>query len=343
MNILLTSAGRRNYLIQYFRNALQGGGEVIAIDCSRSAPALQEADKAHLVPPVNDAGYVDRVLAICDRYAVSLLISLNDLELPVLAREKERFHEIGTVPVVSTPPVIEACFDKWATRTFLAACGLSVPESCLSLDAARARLREGCMSFPLVVKPRWGSASIGIEFVEDEEALELSYRLLVKRLRRTILSEASSQDYGRSILIQECLQGEEYGLDVVNDLKGNYATTFVKRKLAMRAGETDRAVTVQDHSLHALGEHLGRSLGHVGNLDCDAFVTDSGPYVLELNPRFGGGYPFSHAAGANVPAALIAWADGREPKPEWLRATPGIVSAKCDRLVMISEEEDKMN
>ena len=49
---------------------------------------------------------------------------------------------------------------------------------------------------------------------------------------------------------------------------------------------------------------------------------------MELNPRFGGGYPFSHAAGANVPSALIAWRRGLAPKPEWLRVRPGVLSAK---------------
>ena len=340
MNVLLTCAGRRAYLVQYFRTALEERGQVFAADATPSAAAMQVADGAFVVPTVHDPGYVDALLALCKQRRVGLLIPLNDLELPILAAARARFEALGVMVMVSATDLIDICFDKWRTVSFLAKSGVAVPRTYVSLESAQAALVRECCSYPVVLKPRWGSASIGIEFVEDEEALELSYRLLAKRLRRTILSEASSQDYARSILIQECLEGEEYGLDVVNDLKGNYATTFVKRKLAMRAGETDRAVTVQDDSLRALGEHLGRSLGHVGNLDCDVFVTDSGPYVLELNPRFGGGYPFSHAAGANVPAALIAWADGREPKPEWLCATPGIASAKCDRLVMISERDE---
>jgi len=116
--------------------------------------------------------------------------------------------------------------------------------------------------------------------------------------------------------------------------EGRYVTTFVKRKLSMRAEETDRAITVDDPVLSALGETLGRRLGHTGNLDCDVFVGDGEPAVVELNPRFGGGYRFSHAAGADVPAALVAWASGLTADACWLEASPGVASGKCDRLVV---------
>jgi carbamoyl-phosphate synthase large subunit len=105
----------------------------------------------------------------------------------------------------------------------------------------------------------------------------------------------------------------------------------------MRAGETDSAVTVSNERLEALGETLGRSLGHLGNLDCDVFLNAEGAWVLELNPRFGGGYPFSHVAGANLPAALIAWARGEAPDPRWLRPEVGVVSSKFSRLMLIRQ------
>jgi len=127
-------------------------------------------------------------------------------------------------------------------------------------------------------------------------------------------------------------------LDIVNDLDGNYATTFVKRKLAMRAGETDRAITVDSEQLQELGQLIGGKLCHIGNLDCDVFVREGICYVLELNPRFGGGYPFSQVAGANIPAALIAWADGKEPDPSWLKVMPNVMASKCDRLVIRRNE-----
>jgi carbamoyl-phosphate synthase large subunit len=332
-NVLLTCAGRRNYLLQYFRDALRGSGRVFAADTDADAPAMQEADTPLLVPPVNQSDYVDQILALCAEHRIRLLLSLNDLELPILARRREEFTDIGTIPVVSPAKVIDTCTDKWATHRFLTNLGLPAPRTYLSLADARTALAEGELSFPVVVKPRWGTASIGIEYPDSLEELELAYRLTEIRIRHTIIAGMSGADPERSVLVQQCLAGQEHGLDVVNDLDGCHVTTFAKRKLAMRAGETDRAMTVDDDQLKKLGEVLGRQLGHVGNLDCDVFVSDGQPYVLELNPRFGGGYPFSHVAGANLPAALVAWAERRPTDPEWFTVRPDVMSAKCDRLV----------
>jgi carbamoyl-phosphate synthase large subunit len=337
MNVLLTFAGRRNYLVKFFQEALEGQGQVFAADASESAPALAEADKGFVVPDVTHEDYLDILLAICKKYRVRLLISLHDLELPLFARERARFEEIGTQPIVSSPNVIEVCFDKWATVEFLESCELRAPRTYLSLAEVRAALSRGEVAFPLVVKPRWGTGSIGLEYPENDEELELIYRLVKRRLSRTYLAEVSATDLEKCIMIQEKLQGQEYGLDVINNLDGQYVCTFVKRKLVMRAGETDQAVTVSDPQLERLGEVIARQLGHVGNLDCDVFVNGDDRSVLELNPRFGGGYPFSHVAGANLPAAIIAWADGKEADPNWFKIEPDVMASKCPRLVAITK------
>ena len=175
----------------------------------------------------------------------------------------------------------------------------------------------------------------GSEYPEDDEELELAYRFVKKILFRTFLSEVSASDSERCVLIQERLSGHEYGLDVINNIDGHYINTFVKHKLVMRAGETDRAVTVENDQLKNLGQTIGQKLCHVGNLDCDAIVGSKDFYVLEMNPRFGGGYPFSHLAGANLPAALIAWAKGEQLDENWLKVKANVKSSKCDRLVTI--------
>jgi carbamoyl-phosphate synthase large subunit len=312
---------------------------VYAADADANAPALQEADKAFIVGPVEQAAYCDQLLAICREYQILLLVPLNDLELPVLARQRERFLAVGTIPVISSSDVVNLCFDKWTTLAFLKSCGLTVPKTHLSLADTRKALSEGEISFPLVVKPRWGTASLGIEYPEDDEELELAYWLVRKKLPRTILAEISTTDLERSVLIQERLYGQEYGLDVVNNLSGRYVTTFVRLKLSMRAGETDRAVSVENDQLERLGEAIGQKLGHIGGLDCDVFMSNGRYHVLEMNPRFGGGYPFSHIAGANLPAMLIAWANGRDADSGWLRVEPNIIASKCDRIVVIAHQQ----
>lgn len=322
-----------------FSAALAGRGEVLAADASLDAPAMSQADRVFVVPPVSDPNYIETLLKICQENQVRLLISLNDLELPILSQAREQFLQIGTIPVVSEPRVIEIGFDKHLTHQFLQGIGLRVPQQYLTLEEAQAALKTGELQFPLVVKPRWGTASIGIDFPEDDRELELSYALNRYRVQRSIIGAASSSDLERSVMIQGRLQGNEYGLDVVNDLEGNYVTTFVKRKLAMRAGETDRASVVDEPELVQVGEKIGRELRHIGNLDCDVFLTPNGPYVLELNPRFGGGYPFSQEAGANVPAALLAWANHEKVDPAWLKPRVGWTGSKCD--VILSRRENQ--
>lgn len=338
INVLLTCAGRRNYLLRYFREALAGQGRVYAGDSNAFAPALQEADGVFLLPAVSASGYVSTLLDLCEKYDIGLLVSLNDLELPILARHRMAFAEIGTRAVVSAPEIIETSFDKWQTWKWLCAQGIDAPATWTSLDDAEEALSRGDLVFPLVIKPRWGTASIGVHVATDHEELGLYYRLTRKELAHTFLADIGSSDRSHTVIIQQCLSGDEYGLDVVNDLDGNYVCTFVKRKLAMRGGETDRAITVRHHALEVLGERIGRALGHIGNLDCDVFMHGDQPVVLELNPRFGGGYPFSHIAGANLPAALVAWANGLDVDPLWFDIKPGVVASKYSELVVANPQ-----
>jgi carbamoyl-phosphate synthase large subunit len=331
---LLTSVGRSNYLVEYFQEALRGRGRVFAADAKASSPALQEADGMLIVPPIGHKHYVDALLEFCQDESIDLLVPLNDLELPYLAAARERFAALGTTVVVSAPEVVHRCYDKWEAFEFLHAHGIPTPRTYATLEAAQRALERGEIKFPLVLKPRWGSASIGLEFPQDEDELELSFELSLRRLSRTVLAGMRGED-AHALLVQEFVVGDEYGLDIVNDLKGQHVTTFAKHKLGMRAGETDSAVTVADETLAALGRKIGQTLGHIGSLDCDVFIAESGPSVIELNPRFGGGYPFSHVAGANLPAALIAWARGEAPDANWLRLEPGVMSSKFGRLMLI--------
>ncbi len=338
MNVLVTCGGRRNYLVRCFREALGERGQVFVADMNPDAPALREADRAFVLPPIGDPSYFDRIITICQQHRVLLLISVNDLELPLVARHSAQFMAVGTIPIISSPDVIDICFDKLATFEFLKRCDLPAPKTYLSLAEARQALSKGEIAFPLVVKPRWGTASLYVEFPEDDEELELAYQLVRRKLPRSILADAGTNDPERSVLIQERLRGQEYVLDIINDLDGRYVTTLVKLKLS-HSEEGEGAydvVTVESDQLERLGKAIGQQIGHVGILDCDAFINEKGSYALEMNPRFGGGYVFSHLAGANVPAALIAWATGGTPDPTWLRVELNVRAVKCPRLVVLS-------
>ncbi len=334
MNILLTCAGRRNYLVDYFRSALGvNGGRILAADAQWTSPAIQEADKSFLLPYVNEPSYLPKLLDICQQEEVTAIISLNDLELPLLASHKKEFEQTGTAVLVSEPEVIDICFDKWKTDTFFSRLGIRSPVTWLTVDKAKNALSGGELSFPVVVKPRWGTASVGIEFPEDMRELELACELVRHKLMRTFLADFSSTDKQHSVLIQQYLPGIEYGLDIVNDLQGNYQATVVKQKLAMRAGETDKAIVLDSPELVSIGKKIATALGHIANLDCDFFEHNGEFYGLEMNPRFGGGYPFSHMAGLDLPAAIVGWLGEAPVAEEVFSVRFGTQTAKCDRLV----------
>lgn len=334
MNILFTCAGRRTYLLKYFKENLSEGDLVFATDMQLTAPALQAADVKLQVPAVYDPEYVNITLNICKEYKIDALISLNDLELPILAENKEHFEAIGTKVIVSDPKVIDIAFDKYKTAQWVESLGLNAPKTYVGLAEAKRALAAGEIAFPLFLKPRWGSGSIGLETVEDMEELDIVYSLLFKKIKKTILATASIGD--EYILIQEKLGGKEFGLDIMNDLDGNNVGVSVKQKLAMRAGETDKAITVDLPEVREMGRKIGEALGHIGNLDVDIMQRANGDFcVLELNPRFGGGYPFSYEAGVNMPLAIIKWLRHETVDSSILQPQYGKMFAKNDYLMEI--------
>ena len=163
----------------------------------------------------------------------------------------------------------------------------------------------------------------------------MAYKLLTIKLKKTILFEASKNELDAAILIQQKLNGPEYGMDIVNNLDQEYFTTVVRKKLSMRAGETDKAISVIDQSFLDIGAKIAANLKHIGNLDCDVFEHNGELYVLELNPRFGGGYPFSHEAGMNTIQAYLAWLSNEKLDITFNQYQDGLVFSKCDRLIRI--------
>lgn len=310
------------------------GDKVVATDMQLSAPALQAADVKLQVPAVYDPKYVDTTLQICKEQKIDALLSLNDLELPILAENKARFGAEGVKVIVSDPSVIDIAFDKYKTAQWVESLRLKSPKTFVSLEDAKRALETGELHFPLFMKPRWGSGSIGLESIADMEELDIYYHLLMKKIKKTILATASVGD--EYIMIQEKLTGSEFGLDVMNDLEGNNVAVSVKQKLAMRAGETDKAVTVDLPEVREIGHKIGAALKHIGNLDVDVMQNDKGEYcVLELNPRFGGGFPFSYEAGVNLPKAIIEWVKGNKVDASTLQPEYGRMFSKNDYLMEI--------
>ena len=334
MNLLFTCVGSRNYLLEYFRAELGPEDRLLAADNSPMAPALVCADKQFIVQPVHTEGYIEELLSIAERESVDVIISLNDLELPILADAAKRFTNIGTRLLVSTSDVIAVCFDKWKTAQLFNKLNINTPKTYIDLEEAIKAIEAGSLTTPLVVKPRWGSQSIAVEYIDNKDDLRYCYEMTRSKYENSKLRSKLTDS--QNILIQEVIHGNEYGLDVINDLDGNYCSSVARKKHAMRAGETDIATVLNCAALSEAGEKIGRHLRHVGLLDADFFINDSGIYGLELNPRFGGGYPFSHMAGVNVPKAIVQWLHGKPVSPELFKVTERRTFAKVGTLVEVN-------
>ena len=336
LNILITSVGRRSYMVDYFKRALRGRGQVHAAN-SVMTYAMQVADHSVVTPLIYDGSYIDEVLCYCRDHNISAVLSLLDIDLPVLAAHRERFREIGVTLLVSDLEVTRICNDKWRTFEFLRSHGIAAPATFRTLADCRRALASGEVCFPLVVKPRWGLASIGLFHAENGKELEVLYEKSQAETTRGYLQYESSQDPGQTVIIQEKLQGEEYGLDVLNDLDGGLLACVAKRKVAMRAGETDAAQIVTEPGLRQLGRQLSECLRHIANLDVDCFRSGESFTVLELNCHFGGQYPFAHLAGADFPGAIVAMLRGEPVPAEMLAAKAGTLGYKDLRPVVMTD------
>lgn len=288
INVLILSCGTRNKIIQYFKRELQGKGKVIATDCSRLAPALYEADKHYIVPKIDDINYLETILSICKENNIKAVLSLIDPELSLLAKNKDAFYEIGTIPIISDYDVVETCFNKYKMFKFLTSNGFKTPRTYIDKEEFYKDLKNGIIQFPVFVKPVKGSASININKVSTNEELEFLFNRF------------------DNLLIQEYMEGEEYGADVYIDLISEEPVAiFTKKKLKMRAGETDKAVSVKDEKLFGLIREFVLKIGLKGIIDIDIFKVNGDYYISEVNPRFGGGYPHAYECGVNIPKMIV--------------------------------------
>ncbi|WP_018394780.1 GNAT family N-acetyltransferase [Bacillus sp. 37MA] len=335
MNILLTSVGRRSYLVNYFKEVLGETGSVHVANSSNLTPAFVVANHSVVTPLIYDDNYISFLLKYCKDNQIDALIPLFDVDLPVLAKNRSAFEEVGTKLIVSSETVINICNDKMATFKFLKENGFNTPKTFSTYEEVLQAIDREEINYPLIIKPRWGMGSIGIYEAENEEELGIFLKKAKREILKSYLKYESEVNIQESILIQEKLEGQEYGLDVINDLNSEYMNTIVKKKFAMRSGETDCAEVLDDSILKKLGSEISRKLKHIVNLDVDVFLVDGFPYILEMNARFGGGYPFSHQADVNLPLAITEWLKGEEVDRAVLTEQANIISHKDINMVKL--------
>lgn len=327
VNVLLTSVGRRTYLLSYFQEAIRGYGSV---HVSNSVETLdtQAAPNSFISPEIYSDDYIPALLDYCKRTSICAIVPLLDPDVLVLGRHCEDFRAIN-VRVLSAPEEAAlVCNDKWRTFECLTQLGLGTPRTCMTLDDAKRALRSGELTYPVMLKPRWGCGSIGIYSADDENELDVLYQKSARDAFNSLARFESSLTPDTPVVIQQRLAGQEHGIDVLNDLEGNYVISWVKKKIAMRAGETDIGETMSPRPFEDIARTLSARIGQKGLLSVDCFVTNEGFFVTDLNCRISGHYPLSHLAGVDLPRQIVKWLAGEGTDGSLLCCEEGVLVAK---------------
>ena len=281
MNFLILAAGTRNKIVQYFKESFQDG-RIVATDMCEIAPAIYGADAYYIVPRITADNYIDVIINICKKENINGVLSLIDPELSLLAKNKALFDEIGVTIIGSDYELCERSLNKFEMYQWLVKHHYHCAKSYMDKDKFFADVDKGIINYPVFVKPACGSASIAISKAYDKETVELLC------------------SHSENMMIQEFLDGQEIGADVYIDMISHEVVSiFTKKKLVMRAGETDKSVSFKDDKLFDLITRFVEESGFIGQIDIDIFEIDDEYYISEVNPRFGGGYPHAYECGVN--------------------------------------------
>lgn len=331
INIVIGSAGRRLYLIRWFREAFKNlgvEGRVIVTEADTSSASFTAGDLGILMPKYSDPAYETALLDMVDKFKPAMFLSVNDWELAALGRGLgDKLRRRGVLVPGLPDQKIARVTDKFQLATTLGNAGIATPRTVLASD------QEGLESLKLansrlVVKHRCGSGSSGLNLVESsrlEETLKNSLEGLTGTVPGNPLDE---------IVVQPLIEGDEFGVDIVGSFSKEPRRMFkvlVREKLRMRAGETDKAVTVAPEEFLKIGQDIGGLLDPTGLIDVDVLRDSQGQLnVIDINPRFGGGYPFVHLAGADVPKFYTSVLAGKTLDNSWASYESGVISAKFE-------------
>ena len=320
MNLLILSAGTRDKVVQYFKKAFGAEGRIIATDCSPYAPAIYEADKHYIVPRITEPGYLDIIFDICKKEAVNGVLSLIDPELSLIAKYEKEFSALGITVIESSYELCERTLNKWEMYCWMNEHGYPCAKSYIDLDSFYQAVEAGEVSYPVFVKPMKGSASLHISKAENKETVDFLF------------------NQGEQMMIQEFMDGQEIGVDCYIDMISHEVVSiFTKKKLVMRAGETDKAVSFVDERLFKEVECFVKENGFTGQIDIDIFEKNGIYYFSEVNPRFGGGYPHAYECGADHMTLIKNNLAGVANAKQIGKYATGKVMMKYNELMLIDE------
>jgi carbamoyl-phosphate synthase large subunit len=244
--------------------------------------ACRVSDGFFSVPKVTDPDYCSKVLDICVKNNIKLLIPTIDTELIALAENIEYFRNNGIEPVVSSLDVMLMCRDKRKTHRYFDSIGFPHVRE---IDIKNPE-------FPMFGKPYDGSSSIGAKVIEDRA--QLSESLIINE-KMMFLEYLNPDEY------------TEFTIDLYFDKQHFLKCAVPRERIEVRTGEVSKGVTRRDNLYELICKKFAFCSGFIGCITLQVFKKrdSSEVYGIEINPRFGGGYPLSYLANANFPGMII--------------------------------------
>ncbi|MGO1545015.1 MAG: ATP-grasp domain-containing protein [Gulosibacter sp.] len=339
LKIVIASAGRRAHYIEWFKKALRNQdlhGEIIAMEFRETSPTFAIADRAVQTPAYNSAEYAETLLSWFAVERPTLFLCLNDYEMQMLSGHlSDRLRSLGCTVAVLAPAGQDVVIDKLQMSKVLRERGIPTPNtySGADLDAVAASVAA---ETKFIVKHRFGSGSVGLQIATARTLPEA-----VATTAATALTEDghSAESSPEAVVVQDYLPGSEFGVDGVFSLDGRSELLGVVARCTeqIRDGDPEVATSVHANRFHDDMAAIGKLLNPTGPINVDFRETHTGePQVIDINPRLGGGYPFNHRAGANLPAALVRLAAGLDHDPKLLEYELDVTTARREEFTVIS-------
>ena len=323
MKILFTSVGRRVELVRAFKAAAAEISCDVTIyggDITESAPALYFCDERRILKRISDKEYIPSLIELCQKECIDCVIPTIDTDLYLLSLHKCEFEAVGTRVLISAPEKIRLCRDKNLTADYFLSLGLESPKPVNSLSAFEAELKNGSIAFPVFIKPKDGSSSIGAYKAENLEELKTFAGM--------------SGDY----IIQPFISGDEYTIDIFCDYGGLPVYITPRQRLAVRAGEVLKTRICQDDVMISQMLRLIEDFKPCGQITVQLIMDSEGVnHYIEINPRFGGGAPLSMKAGANSARELIRMLSGEKLCYHEKAARNGSIYSRFDDSICVYE------
>lgn len=289
MNILFSSVGKRVELVNSFKRTIQELGlriKLFGVDLNPEfCPSRFVLDNVFKVPRVTDEGFIDTVLKICISSRIKAIIPTIDTELLIYADNIEKFKSNGISVVLSEGDFIRTCRDKRLTNQFFQQLGIDIPKPYKKTE----------LIFPAFAKPYDGSLSKDLYLLKGKS--DLSEEIL-SNPKLMFMEYINPSEYS------------EYTVDAYFNIRGKLKCLVPRERLVVRAGEVNQGITDKGEIYRALKDRLlgiDEKLGLRGCITFQFFFNKDSFRIIgiEVNPRFGGGYPLTYESKGNYSEYII--------------------------------------